>query len=209
MYRLSDCQSQSDFFYTKVNEVLSIHAPTIVTRVKNNDKPWITASFKQLVSRRNRAWKAGSADLLKSLRNQVNRCRKSLRSQYYQDQVEHLKIDQPHNWWHDVKRLCDITTNDNNRFNNVTDGDTPLDPTVLPDAINNFLLSVTEQICPIDVNALSDIRRNLIDVPECFIVSEFSVFNSSSSFISDHRSISYKLRYIAHKNHGYDLYVQS
>jgi hypothetical protein len=54
----------------------------------------------------------------------------------------------------------------------------PIDPIMLPEVINNFLLSVTDQVSPIDVSALDQIRQNLDSVPDQFIVSELSVFKA-------------------------------
>jgi hypothetical protein len=178
MYRLPDCQSQNDFFYTVIANVSNKHAPAITTRFKNNDKPWNTVSFKHLITRRNRAWKAGLTDTFKKLRNLVNRTGRSLKYQYYHDRVERLKNDKPHNWWRDVKLLCGITTGDNNCFTNLTEGKMPIDPIMLPELINTFLLSVTDQVPPIDVSALDQIRQNLDSVPDQFIVSELSVFKA-------------------------------
>ena len=64
-------------------------------KFNNNDKPWITEYFKQLISRRDDAFIAGSAVLYRKMHNQVNRIRKSLKSQYYLEQIQHLKSEMP------------------------------------------------------------------------------------------------------------------
>jgi hypothetical protein len=53
-----------------------------LSKFKNCNKPWITEYFKQLISRHDFAFTAGSTVLYWKLRNQVVRMRKSLKSQY-------------------------------------------------------------------------------------------------------------------------------
>ena len=91
LYCLDDCQKQADLFYELMTDVIDRHAPLHLVKIKNNDKPWITEYFKQLVDRRDVAYKNGSTVLYKKLRNQVNRVQKRLKTQYYLDQVNCLK----------------------------------------------------------------------------------------------------------------------
>ena len=74
-----------------MTDVIDRHAPLRLVKIKNNDKPWITEYFRQLVDRRDVAYKNGSTVLHKKLRNQFNRVQKRLKTQYYLDQVNCLK----------------------------------------------------------------------------------------------------------------------
>jgi hypothetical protein len=69
--------------------------------------------------------------------------------------------------------LCGLSTNNNNNncFKNITEGNAPVDPIILPDAIYKFLISVTEHV--FHDNALNDLTY----VSESLIVSEYTVFN--------------------------------
>ena len=74
-YHLNDCQKQADLFYEVLSNIVDRHAPLRQVRFKNNDKPWITECFKQLIERRDEAYQSGSVIVYKRLRNQVNRVR--------------------------------------------------------------------------------------------------------------------------------------
>jgi hypothetical protein len=41
-------QLQADFLSNVLYNIINLHAPVRVTRIKNNDKPWITTQFKAL-----------------------------------------------------------------------------------------------------------------------------------------------------------------
>jgi hypothetical protein len=72
-------------FEAVVFDIINEYAPMRHIEFKSNDEPWI--NFKQLISRRDNAFTAGSSVLYRKLRNQVNRARKNLKSQYYLEQV--------------------------------------------------------------------------------------------------------------------------
>ena len=73
MYKMNNCQDQADFFYDALCSSVNKHAPRYQLNLKENDKPWVTASFKNDVTMRNKAFTAGNLDLYRKLRNQVNR----------------------------------------------------------------------------------------------------------------------------------------
>jgi hypothetical protein len=68
-----------------VFDIINEYAPMRHIEIKSNDEPWIY--FKQLINRRDNAFTAGSSVLYRKQHNQVNRVRKSLKSQYYLEQV--------------------------------------------------------------------------------------------------------------------------
>ena len=75
MYMLDDCQTQADYFYSVFYAIVNKHAPIEERTLKNNDKPWITVRFIELIEARNAAFKAGDRSNYNRLRNQVNRLR--------------------------------------------------------------------------------------------------------------------------------------
>jgi hypothetical protein len=138
-YRLNDIQSQADSFYTILSEVINKHAPLCRVNFKNNDKPWVTEYFKHLISRRDEAFKVGRTIYYKKLRNQVNRVTKSLKTQFYLDQVQCLKSEKPKYWWQHIKQLsgavsgrhCDCLTN-------LTRNGNQVESELLSEVINEF-----------------------------------------------------------------------
>ena len=78
MYKMDDCQLQMDSFYTHVFEVLDKYAPSEELIFKENDRPWVTSYFKNLILERDLAFRKHNYVLYKKLRNKVNRVRKSL-----------------------------------------------------------------------------------------------------------------------------------
>jgi hypothetical protein len=93
LYYLNDSRKQVDLFYALSFDIINKYAPMYHIKFKNNDKPWITVYFKQLISRRDDAFTAGSSVLYQKLYNQVNHVKRRLKSQYYLEQVQHLKSD--------------------------------------------------------------------------------------------------------------------
>ena len=148
--------------------------------MKNNDKPWITDYFKQLVERRDEADKSGSVIVYKRLRNQVNRVRNSLKTNYYFDQVHCLKSEHSRNWWQHIKTLAGALDSGSTSdcFVNLTCDGQNIHSDVLPEVLNNFFVSVTADVLPLDLAELDNLRARLCDIPDCFIVSEYSVFNA-------------------------------
>ena len=48
----------------------------------------------------------------------------------------------------------------------------------LPEVLNSFSVSVTADVLPLDLAELDNLLARLCDVSDCFIVSEYSVFNA-------------------------------
>ena len=143
LYCLDDCQKQADLFYELMTDVIDRHAPLRLVKIKNNDKPWITEYFKQLVERRDVAYKNGSTVLYKKLRNQVNRVQKRLKTQYYLDQVNCLKRENSKNWWQQIKILSGAidTCSGNESFAGITCKGEHINSEKLPEVLNNFCVS--------------------------------------------------------------------
>jgi hypothetical protein len=97
MYRSESCQLQADFFFGVLYDVINLHAPVRVTRIKNNDKPWITAQFKALIAQRNEAFSNNGKVRYKMLRNRTNRLRRVLQQRFYLEHVELCKKGNPMN----------------------------------------------------------------------------------------------------------------
>jgi hypothetical protein len=120
MYRLESCQLQADFSFNVLYNVINLHAPVRVTRIKNNDKPWITAQFKALIAQRNEAFSRHDTVRYNMLRNRTNHLRRFLQQRFYHKHVEHCKQENSHEWWKAVKKLCGIADGQESNLCNLT-----------------------------------------------------------------------------------------
>jgi hypothetical protein len=111
---------QADFFFGVLYDVINLHAPVRVTRIKNNDKPWITAKFKALIAQRNEAFSNNDKIRSKMLRNRTNRLRRVLQQRFYLKHVELCKKGNPHEWWKAVKKICGIADGQESSLSNMT-----------------------------------------------------------------------------------------
>ena len=118
MYKIDNCQQQADYFYATVENVFNNNAPAIEARIRSNDKPWINKHFKACIKKRDAAWKNNNTVLYRKLRNKVNRLRQSLKSQFFIDKVERLKVATPSDWWRNIKSLCGWSQSDSVCFEN-------------------------------------------------------------------------------------------
>jgi len=129
------------------------HTPFKTVTVCSTDKPWVTPHFKDLVRSRQGAWKAGDQDSYKYLRNKVNKLGAKLRSHYYQHKVNDLKKSDSRSWWRQVKHLCGLdkpSDNLQNMADNICDGDSQ----ALAEEINNFFLSICDDLKPLDTSLI-------------------------------------------------------
>ena len=183
MYRMNDVQEQTDFFYLTVNGIVDRIAPMREVRYKCNDRPWITPYFTSIVRQRNLAHKTNNHVLYKKLRNKVHRLARNLKKDFYFNQIESFKISNPSKWWKNIKSISGFNCNSHNTdcFNNIHFNNEPLNSNQsLPDILNNFFISCSDNIPALQDSVLDNLRSNLEVVPEEFIVSELSVFNSLS-----------------------------
>ena len=177
-YNIEDCQTQANCFYDIVYSIIDKHAPERRVGYKNNDRPWVNDYFKRLVSRRNTAYKSSNRALYKELRNRVNRVGRTLKSQYFLNQVEQMKSSKPKNWWKEIKRLSGALPTSSSLNDNLTLNDQPVDSESLSEVINNFFVSVSDHVRPIESTELTTMRANINvqPLPDSYIVSEYSVY---------------------------------
>ena len=148
MYKLDDCQEQANILYTALTEIVDKHAPLQQHIIKNNDKPWITLKFKELVNQRNLAFCAGNQITYKRLRNTVNRLRKELQKKFYNDRIRNLKSSNNSKWWKQIKSMSGLKLGNDDiaAFENIVYRDAEVQISDLPDVINSFLVSVTDGV---------------------------------------------------------------
>lgn len=96
---LVSCQEKTDILETVIKTGMDILLPLTPKIVMSNDPPWFTKQMKSLIKQRQVAFTRGDLDSFRSLRNRVNRLRKSCRAKYYESKVEHLMNCKPRTWW--------------------------------------------------------------------------------------------------------------
>jgi len=83
---MNSCQEMVDSFYSLVTYWLDYFMPVVRTSVNNLNKPWVTASFQQLIKLRQRARMASQTELYRRLRNKFNRMAVSLRKKILREE---------------------------------------------------------------------------------------------------------------------------
>lgn len=81
---------------------MDILLPLTPNLVMSNDPPWINKQMKSLIKQCQVAFIRRDLVSFRSLRNHVNRLRKSRRAKYYESKVEHLMNCKPRTWWKEV-----------------------------------------------------------------------------------------------------------
>ena len=99
------------------------HAPPHNLVLTNNDKPWVTAKFKECVHSRNQAFATDNIDLYRRMRNQVNRLRQQLRTQFFKNKLNNLKTVDNKKWWSEIKTICGFNVKHKDDFSSVVIND--------------------------------------------------------------------------------------
>lgn len=181
LYCLDDIQQQTDLFYSVITDILESTCPLKQYRFKNNDKPWITPHFRNLISQRNRAYRAGNVPFFNKLRNKINRLRSTLKRSFYDKQVKSLEAANPTRWWRVIKSLRGIASNRSDIvFNNMYYNDQPVESSAMVNVINDFFVSCSNTTARLQPDVLNGLRSELGAVPDRFIVSEYDVFRRLS-----------------------------
>ena len=91
MYRLASCESKLNMLQNVVTTGLDCLWPKRTVKLHNNDKPWITPGYKDLIAKRQMAFHQGDRLLYCKLRNRVVREGKRLRSTFLNTKLAELK----------------------------------------------------------------------------------------------------------------------
>ena len=106
----NSCNAKVEMLESIINYWLDTLLPLKSKLNVSNDPAWISQSLKKLIRRRQVALASGDETLFKSLRNQVNRERKSCRRRFYSSKVEYLKTCSRAEWWKEAKKLSGISS---------------------------------------------------------------------------------------------------
>ena len=78
LYSLAKCEDQFNLFMSQIYGLMDTHMPIISCVKSSESKPWVTETFKALITRRQLAFERNDTQTYKSLRNQINRLSKRL-----------------------------------------------------------------------------------------------------------------------------------
>ena len=87
LFRLTTCEEKYSYYQTIVNSLMEHCFPIKTVTRHVADKPWITDMFRNLIRKRQRAYKSGNRDEYRVLRNMVNRESTKLKFEFYQKHI--------------------------------------------------------------------------------------------------------------------------
>ena len=186
LYHEADVQYQADIFYNRITSIVDYHAPQVVNTVKNNDRPWVSRYFKRTIGERDKAFKLGNAALYRKLRNKINRLRKSLCRQFVDRRIVKMQDKRGKVWWRDIKAICGMANVKCNVFDDIRYKGTILSHAEIPDAINQFLVSVCDDVpvlseCPNSSETCRDLSSIFFEISEFDVYCVLSKLNVSKA----------------------------
>jgi len=173
LFCLQNCAAMVDYFYSVIMSLLNYYLPLLSYTKSSTDKPWVTPIFRDLVKSRQRAFLAGDVILYHRLRNRTQRMAHKLRKNYFTAKVEQLHDCDPHRWWTKTKRILKIE--DSNPLSHL---DFQGSSDSLADAINDFFVSVSEQLPKVSTSVLAEL---VDDYSSDFIIHPADVENRLAS----------------------------
>ena len=158
--------------------------PLQIKKKHNNDKPWITDSFRAMIQKRQWAHSNGNTDLFRFYKARVRNASKFLRKKFYRTKVSDLKVSKPRQWWKQTKQILGLKRQDDASLKILAANTTNGDLQALASEINKFNQSVTSHLPPLDMSALPPPTDT---VPEKYIISRERVEKKLSE-IDIHKS---------------------
>ena len=133
-------------FTSNINELTDKHFPTKTVVRHTTDKPWVSDRFRDLIRRRQHAWKAGNQAMY-PLQKQGKPSKQVIEKKYYDKHINGLKTSNPSNWWKGMKELFGCQQNSSDPpllhlANQLCDGNL----LEVSQRINNFLKSVSDHL---------------------------------------------------------------
>ena len=171
------CEDKTAMFKKIVNTGMNTLLPMKSKTIIINEPPWLNKNLKKMIRARQKALSSGDMATCRSLRNRVNRERKSCRSKYYDSRVKQPKENDPSGWWKEIKKLSGMSavTRDSTLsiLQHTPCGPAEPTPPNIANVINNtFLTSMS------DFSPLSPSVRLTSNNESAFTVTEQSVFQN-------------------------------
>ena len=169
LYHVVTCEEKLNYFYVEITQLLDTHCPWKMVKRNNNDKPWITDSFRHIISQKRSAHAQHGEDssIHKYYCNKVNRTAKRLYADHSIKEITSLHTEQKHCCWDSIKELVGLKTQDNgivNFANSLTNGDV----SSLCEKIIEFFVSVSSDPSPLKPGLY---EKPAIPTPDNYIIS--------------------------------------
>ena len=176
--QVSSCEGKVSLLESIVKIGFEFICPFRVKTIYPSNPPWVSSKLINLIKNRQIALRVGNATEFKSLRNQVNRERKSCRRKFYLASVHHLRHCNPSTWWSEVKKLSGMELGGRNNTGIINSlrfiaSSTEVSTKDLANDINDAFLSPMRHFVPLSSNASHRIDRNS---EVSFTVTRDSVF---------------------------------
>lgn len=169
LYRMELCSDQFEFFQRSLTTLLDEHLPLQKQVKRSTDKPWVTNNYKNLIRKRQRAYKQGNLTLYKYYKNKVNKLGKRLRKNYYSLQIDGLLQSNPAQWWKATRNFLGLapTNAPGREFNALINNEYGGDTSAFVQDVNKFLQSVSSHLVPIST---APAPAPVGDIPDRYII---------------------------------------
>jgi hypothetical protein len=98
-------------FTSNISEAMGNFFPMKTIKLHPFDRPWMTASLKNLIMLRQRAFHGGNINLWHHYRDKVRLEITEIKRKFYVDKVEYLKKSYTRSWWKLVKQISGQSNN--------------------------------------------------------------------------------------------------
>ena len=136
LFRLTTCEEKYSYYQTIVNSLMEHCFPIKTVTRHTADKPWITDMFRNLIRKRQRAYKSGNRDEYRVLRNTVNR--ESAKFKFYQKHILAISESGSRDWWKNMKKIMGLNGNSNSDMEELAKKTTDGDFAELANIMNDF-----------------------------------------------------------------------
>jgi hypothetical protein len=181
LYQTVSCETKLNMFHNVIESGLDYFLPKKSVKLHTSDKPWITPNYKNLIAKRQKAFRQGNRALYCKLRNKCIRECKRLKSTFLNTKLNVLKSKNNNKkWWDTIKQLAGYPKKQV-PLSIVSEGRT-ISSNELSEKINAAFVSVTQHLdalycTPVDI-------KHEIDYPEIppeLIISEIDVYRKLST----------------------------
>lgn len=139
-------------FTSNISAAMDKFFPKKIIKLHPSDKPWMTASLKNLIMLRQRAFHSGNINRWHHYRDKVRLEIIERKRKFYAEKVQHLRKSDTRSWWKLVKRIS-------GQSNNIAPIHIEKNGVILTDvqlanALNEFYISVNADIPPLDMHEI-------------------------------------------------------
>ena len=149
LYRMDFCDDMLTYFTDVLTAMLDCYMPLCPFKHHSSEKPWVSDSFRQLIRRRQFAFRSGNVAQYKKLQNATQRAAKQLRQQYYNRKIKQLRSSDPRKWWQSVKRFIGTDQAERSEVSNLATQLNYDEDCALASDINKFFAGVASDIKPL------------------------------------------------------------